>query len=735
MRVFGGIGHILGLAAVLAVSACARDQYDARTAFERLLDKPDKSATTQVEPAPPVSSVPALIPLPGEGAEPRDTLASQETTPAQATGQFRRVDRVAPPEIPVVSPPSRTVFSGAATPPVANPADNVRLQFEDAPVAQVADVILGDILGRNHVVDAGIDARITLSTAQPIARANAAQLFSTVLASRGLGLTEENGLYRIYRDADALQVARPAAFTSGGGGMRVYPLRHVPATEVKKVLAALVPEDRLMTVGGQDKLLIATGTPAELAAIGEAITTFDVSELAGISSMLVTLQTAESAPMVEELTDIFLSEGGATGSGVRFVAVPRLNGIVVIAPDEGLLDHAFDWIRRLDRASSGAGERLFVYRLQHRRASDLAVALKELLSTGALPDLAVSGDGIPEGTAASAPRSSASGTVSGAAGGRPATQIVVDEANNALIVRASAAEYRQIRDLVRKLDTVPLQVMIEATILEVSLGDNLSFGIEYALKTGKVPGFSQSNAVFSGNQSTLPLQPGLPGFSFILGGFATPEIILEALSSITNVKVLSSPKLLVVDNEVAVLQVGDSVPTIVQSSANTSGVTNGGSGVVVTNAIVYRDTGVRLEIKPRVNSRQLVNLDISQEVSDVLPTTTSGIDSPTIRQRRLITSVAVAGGQTIMLGGLIQDRQQRGRSGIPGLMDLPFLGDLVSRQDDRASRTELIALLTPHVIASASQAQALGRRLQRKFHALSLLDFERDGFVPIRKKQ
>jgi len=721
---------IAALAMVLAVTGCTRDQFDARTAIERFIDGPDKlnaKSAAAPEGSEPLHTAPILVPLPGEVAE-FPTQVSQAAPPqVSAPVPIRRVDRVAP----IASPRVRSVVTAPSVAAVANPSDTVRLQFDDAPVSEVAQVILGDILNRNHVVDAGIDDRITLSTAQPIARANAAQLFSTVLASRGLGLTEVNGIYRIFRDADALQV-RPAAFTSGTGGMQVYPLRHVPASEVKKVLAALVPEERLLTVGGQDRLLIATGSPQELAAIGEAIATFDVSELAGIASMLVTLQSADAVPLVEELTDIFLNEGGAGGSDVRFVAVPRLNGIVVIAPDEELVDHAFDWIRRLDRTSSGTGERLFVYRLQHRRASDLAGSLKELLSIGALPELVVADAG---GQASPAEGEAAARSVLTRVQAGPKSQIVVDEANNALIIRASAAEYRQIRDLVRQLDTVPLQVMIEATILEVTLGDNLTFGIEYALKTGKVPGFSQSNAVFSGNQTNLPLQPGLPGFSFILGGFATPEIVLEALSSITNVKVLSSPKLLVVDNETAVLQVGDSVPTIVQSSANTSGVTGGGAGVVVTNAIVYRDTGVRLEVKPRINSRQLVNLDISQEVSDVLPTTTSGIDSPTIRQRRLLTSIAVRGGQTIMLGGLIQDREQRGRSGIPLLMDIPLIGDLVSRQEDVANRTELIALLTPHVIANANQAQALSQRLQRKFHALSLLDFERDRFVPVRKRK
>jgi general secretion pathway protein D len=295
-------------------------------------------------------------------------------------------------------------------------------------------------------------------------------------------------------------------------------------------------------------------------------------------------------------------------------------------------------------------------------------------------------------------------------------KIVADARNNALLVHATAEEYELVSAALEKLDIVPLQVFIEATIAEVTLNDTLKYGLEWFFDLGN------STVSFNTTTTKPPApQPNLilsqfPGFSWL---YATDDvrIVLNALSQITDLKVISSPTLLVLDNEPARLQVGDQVPISVRSSTS---VTDPEAPTV--NEIEYRDTGVILDIIPRVNSNGMVVLDIIQEVSDVVPSTANATDTqtitPTIAQRRIASTVSVSSGETVALGGLIRDTSSEGVTGVPLLSDIPILGNLFKTTTDVSRRTELLVLLTPRVVRDPNDARTVTDELRKRLRAV-----------------
>jgi general secretion pathway protein D len=244
----------------------------------------------------------------------------------------------------------------------------------------------------------------------------------------------------------------------------------------------------------------------------------------------------------------------------------------------------------------------------------------------------------------------------------------------------------------------------------VTLTDQLRYGLEWFFHTG------DSNFTFS-SLATGAVSPAFPGFSYAFSS-ANAQVVLNALSQITDVKVISSPQLMVLNNETARLQVGDQVPIAtqeVQSVAN--------SDAPIVNSIEYRDTGVILNVSPRVNSGGLVVLDIVQEVSDVVPTTTSDLNSPTIQQRRVKSTVAVQSGESVALGGLIRDSNSKGVTGLPVLSEIPVLGNLFKTTDNTQRRTELLILLTPRVVANRKDAREITEELRSRVRALAPLEF------------
>ncbi|SEH48220.1 type II secretion system secretin GspD [Magnetospirillum fulvum] len=612
----------------------------------------------------------------------------------------------------------------------------VSLNFVNVDIRDVAKAVLGDILGLDYVVDGAVQGTVTVETAQPVAPAEILPAFESGLRAAGMGLVERASGYAIVPLAEARRQPALVGTQSPGFGTEAITLRYVGATQLKKLFDPIVPENAIQADPSRNVLLL-TGSGADRSSLRAMVEQFDVNWLHGMSFALITVQRADSRRLVEELNQIINAEGSPSAGLVRLIAMTRLNGIVAISPQPQYLDDVRYWAEELDREGEGGERRLFVYRVQNGRASNLAAVLGNIFGTatsgesggtagaaagGASPTRAIaaamSANATPAAAAASPLATTGPALATGQAAGLGQVQqlrlgeagrtisVTSDDTNNAIVIYATSREYDLVEQALRKLDTLPLQVLIEAVITEVTLNDTLRFGVEWYFKTGT------SNFSLTSGKTALPVQ-SFPGFSYLLSQGDGIRTVINALDKVTTINVVSSPQLLVLNNQTASLQVGDQVPVATQSSVSTTT-----ANAPVVNSIEYRDTGVILKVTPRVNDSGLVLLDIAQEVSDVATTTSSTLDSPTIQQRRVSSSVAVQDGQTVALGGLIRDNLSRGSNGIPLLKDIPYLGSLFGATDNSRVRTELLVLLTPRVVRSSAEAQAVTDELRRKISTI-----------------
>ncbi|HSJ78667.1 MAG TPA: secretin N-terminal domain-containing protein, partial [Erythrobacter sp.] len=509
-------------------------------------------------------------------------------------------------------------------------------------------------------------------------------------------------------------------------------------------------------------ILLLRGTSGQRASARELLQQFDVNWLRNMNFALIVPKRTDARVIVPELEKLINAPDSPTRNLVRIIAMEKLNGILAISRQRQYLDDVNRWIEILDRQGQNNEPRLFVYKVQNSRSRDLARTLNRAFGRGGGGEGAVeqqqaafADSGPPDGAAqtgrrvAAAPQSGysdgygyggqdnlpassgrspsedatfggGSGRGSGSAGfGATGMQITSDDNNNAILVYGTPREYAVVEDALRKLDLPPMQVMIEAAITEVSLTDDLRFGLQWNFIEGN------ENAVLTDSTTGTGLIRDVPGFSFLFGNSGSLTGVLNALEGKTKVNVVSAPKLMTVNNGTATLQVGNQVPVLTQNSTATID-----PNAPVINAIEYRDTGVILKITPRVNGSGLVLLDISQEVSDVLSSRASGsgIDSPVISTRKVSTTVAVQDGEVLALGGLIRNVQTRDKTGIPFLSQIPIIGGLFGRQIDATDKIELVILLKPRVIRTIDDARAVTEELRNKIRSLE--PFSTTGDIP-----
>jgi general secretion pathway protein D len=652
----------------------------------------------------------------------------------------------------------------------------VMLNFINAGVREVVDAILGDILKVGYAIDPTVDGTITIRSSSPVARADVIPALESVLTMNGIALTRTGDIYRVLPLDKAPPIGQTLAGSdrpqAAGFGSYVIPLRYAAAPAVADTIKPFVPTGRILTADAQRNFLVFAGTGVEARGVIELAETFDIDLMANKSFALFPVTVAPPEIIVEELDRVFSQQDDTALPGaVRFVPIDRLKAVLVIASQRESLTQAQTWIRRLDRGEGGNGRRLHTYAVQNGRAIDLAETLGLLYHpesavsrepsvapgleplrigrsrsssggfngggrtlTGSPSGASTSSDrdgfgtstgtgtsefgersrmgaGTSTGTRAgtSSPGSSRSSPGAVAVGGGDDPRIIADDRTNTLLILATADEYRMIEETLRNLDTLPLQVLIEATIAEVTLNDDLRYGLQWFFNSGS------SNFVFS-SRSDGVIAPSFPGFNYLFNG-QDARVVLNALTEITDVNVISSPQLMVLNNQSARLQVGDQVPVPVQQAISVQD-----TDAPLVSTIQFRDTGVILEVTPRVNNNGLVLLDIIQEVSDVSPTPASSLDAPTILQRRIESSVVVRSNEPVALGGLIRDDTRSGRSGIPILSDIPVLGNLFKTTSNSKSRTELLVLITPRIVATDIDARLITDELRRRLSRLQGLD-------------
>jgi general secretion pathway protein D len=597
---------------------------------------------------------------------------------------------------------------------------NIVVKLVDVPTADAVQQILGDTLGLNYVIEGEASGSVTIQTARPVDQRSLLQMLAGALASNERVLINEGGFYRVAPASAAETASRVVAFGANasdlrvGPGVQVVPLQYISAVEMEKILRPIASEGAIARVDTARNLLILKEDSRNIASMLEMVDLFDVDYMAGMSFAVLPVKNTSASLLVRELEQLFGATSGSPMAGVvRFIPIERLNSVLAISAKPHHLDQVQAWMAQLDRTGSMADQSFHVIALQNRPAREVAELLQKTLSTS---DPVVE-SGFDNVSPALTPVSTDSTTtpmsnaavevVVPAVSSSTATpaRIHADDANNSLVILSSAEEFKLLEQVITLLDVTPNQVMLEATIAEVSLSDELAFGVTWFLQEGEF-GFKFSD-LESGAVASL-----FPGFSVLAQG-ADGRAALNALASVTDVKVLSSPTLMVLDNRTATLQVGDQVPIVTQTAVSTTD-----PNAPIVNSVELRDTGVILSVTPRVNEGGRVMLDIEQEVSDVVETRTSGIDSPTIQQRKIKTTVAVDNGSTIALGGLIRDRVTDGHTKIPLLGDIPGIGHLFRSTSQRTERTELVVLITPRVVGGVDDARRVTRELTDRMRGI-----------------
>lgn len=631
-----------------------------------------------------------------------------------------------------VNPGRRAVGGGEAA------EGDVTLNFQDSPISEVVKTILSDILGENYTIGEGVRGVVSMRTARAIPRDALISVLDNLLRVNGAAIIKNDNYYEVVSiDDSGVAGLTPGLRLSADRGyqVQIVPLRYIGAKAMAKILEPIKSGKATVMVDEFRNILTLAGSQSDLFSLRDTIGIFDVNQLRGMSVGVFRTQNVDSATILTELEAIFgdSAEGPLAGM-VRFTVIERLNALMVITAQESYLASAETWIRRLDQSENPNGTNMYVYNVQNGSAEHLAGLLTELFEGKRRSDRANAQRQETTATTASAagPASETdSGSRRGAARQVSGTDIgnssiIPDLENNALVVLATPGDYERIEKALQKLDVPPMQVLVEASIVEVTLSDELEYGLQWFFKDrhGKFNGTGGVNIPANGAVNGLSSALADPAnFTYRVFDAVGTRAVLNAIAGDAQINVLSSPSLMVLDNNTATIRVGDQVPIRTEETTNTSSSVvddDGNIGNNVTSRIQYRDTGVTLEVTPRVNAGGMVVMEVTQRVDDVDETTTSGIDSPTILQREITTTVAVQSGETIVLGGLIREDKENADSGVPFLKDIPGLGLLFRNQRIAKSKTELVVMITPSAIANPLEARRVTEEYKSKLNGVDL---------------
>ena len=645
-------------------------------------------------------------------------------------------------------------------------------KFEEAPLSEVVGLILRDIVKVDYVIHPPINGTVTLATQGEVPPDQAIFLLEAALQANGLVMARDaRGTYHIGRP-DALKGIVPAIRQAGiaplppGYGAIVVPLKYMGAGEMAAILRPMSSPESIVRVDTVRNLLVLVGTRTQAEGWLDIVATFDVDLLKGMSVGVFPLKYVTTSEVEAALrlvsggaaTAPAAGATGATGPGaaaaaaaaraaeasavtsapfygaLRILPIERINSVIVVTPRAAYLDEARRWIEKLDQPGGNSAEaQLFVYAVQNGNAAHLANVLNGLFGgtdTAATPP-ARSGvaPGLQQSTATTtgfgtAGVGAAGRTAGGSASGASTVQgtglttltlktglrVVADEINNAVLIYGTKSEFEKIEITLKRLDVPPTQVLIEASIIEVTLNDDLQYGLQWVFtdKARGSAGLTGTGVLSTLGGAILGATPA--GFSYTLrNSLGDVRAVLSALADKSLVKVISSPSLMVLDNHTASIAVGNQQPIRVGETVSTGG--------NVTTNIQYKDTGVSLSVTPSVNAGNMVTMLLNQAVTDV-----GQVDAATgqraFLQRQFSSKVAVRSGETLVLGGLIRDNTTSGKTGLPLLQDIPIVGSLFGTNSKNTNRTELLVVITPRVVRSEQDVRQVGQDLKDRMKTL-----------------
>ena len=650
----------------------------------------------------------ARIALPAIGTAARQAPAPSATAPVAVSSGPQLQAFIDPADGPAIGAPGRAETTADG---------RYSINFTDASLPEVVQTILGDLLGERFLLDPRVQGRVTIASSSPLSREALFALLETAARTNGVSLTRRDGIWIVAPIGDgATGLGRLMVADAPGMGITAFPLEHVSASAIQSLLDGVATRPGMLRADPARNLILIQGSGPERRAMAEMLDAFDVDWLQGRATALLPIRNAAASDVAQEILQILdAGEGGHLAGAIRVQPVERLNSVLVVAASNALLDETRAWIQRLDVAAS-SNLVLDSYPIENGEAEVAATLLRESFGlSGGTSSRSSVAPGLETSTVASPdaapPRPAASG--SAALAGAPELRLIADPLNNTLLVLASPAGHAMVSRALTMIDRAPTQVLLDAMIAEVSLNDTLRYGVQWFFETNGIDGIADSGR---GGFGESGFDPGgsFPGFNFLLESQDNARLAIDALSAVTDLRIISSPSIVVLNNRTATLNVGDQVPIVTRSA---SSVIDPDSPIV--NSVEFRDTGVILTVTPQVSSTGMVTLEIEQEISSVAnrpgQAGTGVAGNPTISQRSIVTTVNARSGQTVALGGLIDDTRDDQQTGVPGLSRLPVVGAAFRTQNIQSKRTELLIFITPRIIYDDQDAAAAMLELRDRF--------------------
>ena len=611
----------------------------------------------------------------------------------------------------------------------------VMINVENMPLSDFIVYALGDMLKISFVMDEKAMKNkkpISMRMPQPMPSDKTLELLIGVFEKNKLYLEEKAGALYILNEPPPeskqlfdIRIGRDTG-DSSAYILQAVPLRHVKPNDILPLVKEILKTDIQVQTSSRENVLLIYGQASKVRQVVAIVDTFDVPYLQGKNIFLLRLTYWQSDEFIKELTKILKGLGfnianTSNDPGPLFVPIKQLNCILVAAPDDVTAKYILEWRDKLDTPeAAGDADTAFSYHPKYTRASDLVESIKKLYAftpaatttPGATtthapaPTTTPPPEARPTGSRSTAQRGAATAALTSAQIlGIPGLKMSADDSKNIIIIISSASTYKVILSLIEGLDTPARQVLIEATIAELTLTDELKYGLEWYITNTLQGGTYQVGTL--GALGVTPL-----GLSFqFLSQTGNIKGIVTALATANKANILSTPRLTVLDNKEAMIQIGQDVPTVT-SQVSGADITSTSANPSVLQNVQYRTTGVILKVRPTINSGGLLTLDISQEVSQPGATGVGG--SPIILTRVINTSVVVAHGQTLALGGLMRETESVAENKVPLLGDIPLIGNLFKYTDKTKDKTELLVLVTPTILVSTDDATKITDELKKE---------------------
>jgi general secretion pathway protein D len=674
--------------------------------------QPPKAPT----PVPPIPSQPTIQ------TGPKPPAPTAPATPPPPTP----ISRTPPPSPPPSQPPSPPTGPG------------VVFNFDNADLYEVIRV-MAEVLRINYIVDPRVKGIVNIHTSGQISPEDVFSIFQSILRLNGATAVKKGDLYEIVPFSEGKKSSFFSPVTREPGKqpsedkytIQIVSVKYIPVAEVSKMIKPFLSDGADIVEYPPSNIVIIADLASNVKKCLDIIALFDFDIFSNLRVRIYPLVNADVTEVAKEMERIFssleVSTKSGRGVGITFTPITRINSLLVVSSIPNIFEKVEGWLKELDRIPmEGSKFSVFVYYVQNTKAKDLAEVLKQVVTPKKVEHKEKGAAAAP----AQPPRGAKPSTAAPAPGEPPAEEggaapageinIVVDETNNALVIRAFPRDYRTILETIKKLDIYPRQVLLDVLMAEVSLDDSNKFGIEW----GK---YITHTSGPDAQQFLLMSQPPADPFAQALGTNFRYSIVelggkvmaaINAAASEDRLKVISSPHILASNNKEARIQVGKSQPILTNTYTTTA--TTGTATGVVEGTIEYKDIGIILVVTPRVSDGGLVSMEVSVENSTVSNTSLgSYVDTiPVFNKRTAKTVLSVMEGQTIVIGGMIQDTKETIKTGIPLLSKIPFLGALFGYQTYTKNKTELLVLMTPHVITDLNQSNAVTREFREKIEGV-----------------